>query len=227
MLAVSLHQILETVLSDPTRRNLTGTYSNPDQVMTAAAMARLDASFSGPFCLVLFQPEVDAGIDRYLAKAAAQESGTDIFVLFPVGRPVSAPVGLDSALQGGQADLADPLADFIQKQLPEIGPVHRPGILVLRRLHAEAEPIFVHLNSTADASAAATAFRQLFTAIRKAQSDTAKKGDFGRSLRLKLAKAGFTYKIAGRRSFAEIMIGIARFVRSHKGEIVTIATAGA
>lgn len=184
----SLRPLLEALAAPDGVRQVGGAISDPDDLLAGGALERLDQAYPDKlFGLVLHDPAADAGVAAYLkAGSLPTDSGEGIVVLYePAPRPRRlAPVN-DIALSG-----ENPIAAFARDLFPGT-PLVLPGLVVLRRLAAPSDAVWVPLAGNQETVTASA--RHAFAAIARVAPDEPGK-PFGERLGLALARDGIDYR---------------------------------
>jgi hypothetical protein len=215
--------LLQLSVEDRALKRLSGPVESAEKLLEPETLASLDRHFGGAYTIILHDPAADGAIQAYLTGgSAAGDSGRSVMVLFePVARPAAASAQI-SGLGLGEVEGSRPLVDFARGMFPGTA-LALPGMLVLPRLSAPGNPLFVPLGGADDEAATTQSIRALLAVV-AAQAAAGKldTDKVGRALALK----GIAYSRGSLRSPSELLLTALRALWDSRKDLAAIIGAG-
>jgi hypothetical protein len=216
--------LLQLSVEDRNHKRLSGPIQSVEKLLEPGTLEALDSHFGGAYAIVLHDPAADEAIDGYLnGGSAAGDSGKSVMLLFePVAQAAAPPADL-SGLGLGEVAGSRPLIDFARAMFPGTA-LALPGILVLPRLSAPGNPLYVPLRGAGGEAEVTGSIRSLLAIIaaQAAVGGTLDTDSVGRALALK----GIAYSRGSLRSPTELLLIAVRALWDSRKDLAAIIGAG-
>lgn len=222
MATQNLRPLLEALSATPGLKKASGEVTDPQALLDAGALARLDAQHGGAYVFFLFDALADPAVAAYLATGSlASDSGQQVLALYErLPRAGSVPGATAPILPGLAVETENPIVAFGRSLFPDAF-LTLPGLLVVRRLTTPADCVNVALEGKSREDVTASV-RKVIALVSRAVAEAPQQNDFAQALGVALAKAGLKYTRSEGRSLQEHLARLLRLLWTNRRDLAAV-----